>query len=230
MSEHVDSIAYMHEGLRCFASGDVQGARDVWEQVERAEPTNMRVRVLLSSMERLLPPARPPLIGKSNEPWGGASRTAPVELHSPGPGLALFGVPPAPAQNSAPASVRNILSLQARLHDLLALHDFSGALQVADQLLRLAPGYAPALRARSSCRETLLNMYESRLGSIKRVPKVLVRAEEVPWLNLDPRAGFVLSQVDGLSSYEEIRDVSGLDMLEALRVLTKLVNDQVIGA
>ena len=224
------SAEHIHEGLRRFARGDVQGAKEAWQAVESDEPTNTRVRALLYSMEQLLPKPRSAHVGRTNEPWGGPSQTAPVEMRSDGPGLGLFGAPPVIPTQAGPASAKNVLTLQARLHDLLVLHDFSGALDIAEQLLRIAPGYAPALRARYMCRDTLQHMYESRLGSIKLVPRVLIGAEEIPWLNLDPRAGFVLSQVDGVSSYEEIRDVSGLDMLEALRVLTKLVNDQVIGA
>jgi DNA-binding Lrp family transcriptional regulator len=46
---------------------------------------------------------------------------------------------------------------------------------------------------------------------------------------MDHRAGFVLSQVDGRTTYDEIIEISGLNELDATRILARLVDQGVIG-
>ncbi len=57
----------------------------------------------------------------------------------------------------------------------------------------------------------------------------LVRPDQVLWLNLDHRAGFLLAQVDGTVSYEDLFALSGLPRLETARILAGLVDQGVIG-
>jgi hypothetical protein len=52
--------------------------------------------------------------------------------------------------------------------------------------------------------------------------------DEVIWLNLDHRAGFVLSLVDGRMSFDEILSVSGLELTDGMRILVQLLQEKVI--
>jgi hypothetical protein len=61
-----------------------------------------------------------------------------------------------------------------------------------------------------------------------RVPFVARDAREIPTLALDHRAGFVLSQIDGVSTIEMLIDVCGMDRLELLRILGGLVEQGVV--
>jgi hypothetical protein len=72
-------------------------------------------------------------------------------------------------------------------------------------------------------------MYESKLGPLSAVPRVQVRPEEVLWLNLDHRAGFVLSQIDGQLAWEDVFALAGLPRLDTARILARLVDEGVIG-
>ncbi|MBI3178907.1 MAG: hypothetical protein HYZ27_04560 [Deltaproteobacteria bacterium] len=119
---------------------------------------------------------------------------------------------------------------EARLNDLLRLDDFSGALELADRILKVDPAHALAQKARLRSREVLEQMHLSKLGSVKGVPRVLVPPDQMIWLDLDHRAGFILAQVDGHSSYDEIIELTGLDRVEALRILVLLVQKGIIGA
>jgi hypothetical protein len=47
-------------------------------------------------------------------------------------------------------------------------------------------------------------------------------------LSLDHRAGFLLSLVDGISTVEEILDMSGMTRLEALRLMYTLTQQNVV--
>ena len=71
-------------------------------------------------------------------------------------------------------------------------------------------------------------MYAARLGALDRVVSVAVPADQIRWLSLDHRAGFLLSLVDGISTLEEILDISGMSRLEALRIMYALLEQRVI--
>ena len=57
---------------------------------------------------------------------------------------------------------------------------------------------------------------------------VVVSPEEVQWLSLDHRAGFLLSLVDGQSTVDEILDISGMTRLDALKIIHDLTEQQVV--
>jgi tetratricopeptide (TPR) repeat protein len=75
----------------------------------------------------------------------------------------------------------------------------------------------------------LQRLLERQLGDLSRIPVVKMRNEEVFGLKLSTVEGFVLSQVDGRFSYQEILDAAGVPRLECLAILVKLVDDGVIG-
>jgi hypothetical protein len=116
----------------------------------------------------------------------------------------------------------------AEMRDRFALGDYSGALVVAESLLEENPTLGEALEYADSCRAMLTKMYTSRIGPLDRVPTVEVQRDQLRWLSIDHRAGFVLSLVDGVSSLEMILDVSGMRELDALRILFELVQQRII--
>lgn len=115
------------------------------------------------------------------------------------------------------------------MRERFSLGDYSGALVVAESILEEEPDNGEALRLAENCRDVLQQMYVARLGSLERVPFVAVPREQLRWLSIDHRSGFVLSHVDGVSSLEQILDVSGMPSLDALRILYELVQQRVIG-
>lgn len=119
----------------------------------------------------------------------------------------------------------------AEMRARLALGDYTGALDLAEQIVGDGvddPLDLEARRCAEGCRATLIRMYHARIGSVDRVPVVVVPRERLRWLSLDHRAGFLLSRIDGASTVEDILDVSGMPMLDALRILAELVTKQVI--
>jgi hypothetical protein len=116
----------------------------------------------------------------------------------------------------------------AEMHDRFSLGDYTGALEVAEAVLRVDPSNADASECAQQCRQTLQNMYTARIGPLDRVPVVMVPREQLRWLSIDHRAGFLLSHVDGVSSLEMILDVSGMPTLDALRILYELAQQRVI--
>jgi len=114
------------------------------------------------------------------------------------------------------------------MRDKFALGDFSGSLKAAEGILEKDTTHVEASRYADNCRSRLRGMFEAKLGSLAKVPRVILPPDQVRWLSLDHRAGFVLSCVDGYSSIEEILDVSGMASLDALRILCDLLQQKVI--
>jgi hypothetical protein len=144
-----------------------------------------------------------------------ASDALEVELPTRGPGGVTTGAPP-----EAPEVIE--------MKDRYATGDFSGALVIADGILNNDPFHEDARRYQQRCSETLSQMYLARLGSLTQVVRVAVARDQIRWLSLDHRAGFLLSLVDGTSSIEELLDVSTMPRLEALRILYGLLDQRVI--
>lgn len=135
---------------------------------------------------------------------------------------------PRPAERDAPPSKTEGPPSAVEMADRVALGDFSGALEIAEQLLELDPGHAEAQKVAEEARETLLAMYTARIGDLEAVPVVAVAREELRWLSIDHRAGFVLSLVDGVSTVEMVLDVSGMPRFDALRLLHELLQKRII--
>lgn len=114
------------------------------------------------------------------------------------------------------------------MQDRYAVGDFTGALVVAESILDSNPDHEDAKRYAQGCREVLTQMYAARIGPMEQVAQVAVPPDQITWLSLDHRAGFLLSLVDGVSSIEEILDVSGMTRLDALRIMYTLVQQNVI--
>ncbi|WP_164017022.1 tetratricopeptide repeat protein [Pyxidicoccus trucidator] len=142
-----------------------------------------------------------------------------------------YGVPPGDTQEYGVPSGESELELLLRgAEDLLELDDHSGAVDLLFKAQELAPGdpRVEALRQRSE--RMLMAMLESKLGDLGRVPRVRLQPDDIIWLNLDHRAGFVLAQIDGAVSYEDLFSLSGMTRLDTARILAQLLDEGVIAA
>ncbi|WP_426751390.1 hypothetical protein [Myxococcus sp. Y35] len=142
-----------------------------------------------------------------------------------------YGVPEGNTQEFGLPAAESELDLLLRgAEDLLELDDHSGAVDLLFKAKELAPADArvEALRVRSE--RMLMTRLESRLGDLGRVPVVRLQPDDIIWLNLDHRAGFVLAQIDGLVTYEDLFSLSGMTRLDTARILAQLLDEGVISA
>ncbi|MFZ5440384.1 MAG: tetratricopeptide repeat protein [Myxococcota bacterium] len=112
--------------------------------------------------------------------------------------------------------------------DLLELDDHTGAMELITRAQQLAPDDPDVIAMRERSEKTLLAMFESKLGKLDTVPRVLLKDDEIIWLNLDHRAGFVLAQIDGTVSFDDLFSVSGMSRIDTARILAQLVEEGVI--
>ncbi|NMO19645.1 hypothetical protein HPC49_27760 [Pyxidicoccus fallax] len=112
--------------------------------------------------------------------------------------------------------------------DLLELDDHSGAVDLLFKAQELAPGDARVEALRQRSEQMLMAMLESKLGDLGRIPRVRLQPDDIIWLNLDHRAGFVLAQIDGAVTYEDLFALSGMTRLDTARILAQLLDEGVI--
>jgi hypothetical protein len=131
-----------------------------------------------------------------------------------------FAVPP-PPRGKFEGALREI-------KDRYAMGDYSGALLTAEGILEADPDQPDAIRYANRCRQVLTDMYSARIGQMSQVASVAVPPDQIRWLSLDHRAGFLLSLVDGQSTLDEVLDISGMPRLDALRILFSLIEERVV--
>jgi hypothetical protein len=131
--------------------------------------------------------------------------------------------PPAsePAPNSLHDRAREMVSL-------FAANNYSSALVLAESVLHGDPHHTEARLCAERCREALTEKYLGSLGGRRGIPRVAMGAEEIRWLSLDHRAGFLLSTIDGSMTVDEVLDVSSMPELDALRIMFELRNQGAI--
>jgi hypothetical protein len=115
-----------------------------------------------------------------------------------------------------------------QMQECYAVGDFSRALAIAEEILARSPDDVGARRCAQNCRDVLTQMFAARIGPLDQVISVVISPDEVQWLTLDHRAGFLLSLVDGQSTVDEILDISGMTRLDALKIIFDLTERQVV--
>jgi tetratricopeptide (TPR) repeat protein len=186
-----------------------------------------------------LPELDIPLDDLASSPWDQGPAAAATFVLEPEGGLDLAAVAdksdirplvpaqPAAGRTTAPAHDDVAVWMQAA-RELFALGDFSGSLELIEKILKVDPDHREAREYLRQNEATLISMYESKLGPRTGVPRLAIKPEEVMWLNLDHRAGFLLAQIDGTVDYEGLFALSGLPRLDTARILARLIADGVI--
>ncbi|HEV8321792.1 MAG TPA: hypothetical protein VG389_09280 [Myxococcota bacterium] len=128
----------------------------------------------------------------------------------------------------ARAVPQDLGALMKRAVSLHALGDFSGSMALVEKVLSSDPAHREAREYLGRNQETLQAMYESKIGSLQQIPLVAIPQGEIVWLNLDHRAGFVLSQIDGETCFEDVIDMCAMPRLEVVRIFAELLAENVI--
>lgn len=250
--------ALLDDGLEHYRKGRLAEAVRTWEAALRIDPGSVRVRELLrAARERVRadgpsgevlptaadlgapagggatwkPPVRPQAPQRAPRrpsPWDeGPSVAVPHESDSVAGGLGWGIHADAGHDEKAEDASQTAIWLRGA-RELQALADFSGALELTAKILQHEPGHAEAERIRVHCEDNLTQMFESKLGALSRRPRIAIKPDEVIWLNLDPHAGFVLSQIDGEVSLEDLYAICSLPRLDTARILAQLLEEGVV--
>jgi hypothetical protein len=114
------------------------------------------------------------------------------------------------------------------LAERYAAGDYAAALALAESIQAKGPHELAAASFARDCRRMIEAECEKRIGSFSRVPVLAISLPDLRRRDLDHRAGFLLSLVDGVSSFEALLDVSAMPRVDALRILARLVEDGIL--
>jgi len=222
---------WLEDGIRAYGRGEVAEAERCWREALALDPANERARSYLASLIHAAALAAP--AASSARAAAGPScawdeqpgRVPVIEVPDDGGPDVVDSLVEVPRHGSQEEQIADWMQ-QAR--DKFALGDFSGSLEVIERILAIAPAHAEALAYLRENESTLVHMYESKIGALDAVPRLALRPEEVTWLQLDHRAGFLLAQIDGTASFDDLFALSGLSRLDTARILARFVSDGVV--
>ncbi len=141
---------------------------------------------------------------------------------------------PVPAQapkqktGRAPTGQKEFDHLLHAAEEYLELDDPEAAMDLIVKAEKIAREHPRLRMLRDRGEEALQVLYESKIGPLEAVPRVSISAEQIVAFSLDHRAGFVLSQIDGALSFEDLFSLSGMSRLDTTRILAQLLELNVI--
>ena len=132
---------------------------------------------------------------------------------------------PAPPQTGEPEEEPTL----PLARDLLKRGELEDALTVCTAVCEADPNDVEAKRFLERIQQSLLKRYWADIGDLSHVPTVKVPHHEILWQDMDHRKGFLLSRIDGMLSFEDIIDISGMEDFEVCQILVRLKREGVIG-
>jgi len=220
----------LDKGLVRFALGRRDEAIACWQQALERAPGDARALDYLQSVGALPPGAldeSQAITGESSPLTGDQE---PVTLERP-PTDSL--VPPftqevasySPDEESADELdvepvVPDVEILVRNARDAEAAGDLETALKHADDALKREPDHKEANQLSQSIRRRLAEQYRHELEPLERVPYLRATDASILELSLDPIGGFLISQIDGEITVEELLTILGT--FDEFRVLSSL--------
>lgn len=218
----------LKRGLNHYGLGEIEKAISCWEKVRELDPENSAARDYLESAYEELTP-RP----SSDE------GTRPTE--TPLPDLERMAAKkPGPAEVSEEFSVEFDDEMSESEGDgpsddlvggALALYK-AGKLEEAKERLEQAAelegdrldiqGYLELVRGQ------LVKRYEKEIGDRGRIVALAVASEELVQRELGPEEGFLLSQIDGSLTIDEILSLSTFGHFRTVEMLSRLLREGII--
>lgn len=197
----------------------------------------------LAGLEEDVDPAAARPWPADDEPFGAAERrasprsTLPMGVEPAGAARPRSSSLPALAPAGASASARpnqnaeeGVDGMLEGARQLFEQGTFEGSLWLCERVLAKDTGNKDARGLLERNQQVLLQQYREKLADLEQVPVVRIPQQEIIWHKLDHRAGFLLSRVDGVLSYGDILDISGMSNFEAYRILAQLLDQGVIGS
>jgi hypothetical protein len=98
--------------------------------------------------------------------------------------------------------------------------NLGGALDICEEILKRSPGDPEVEELAREIKEDLVNFYLDQLKPLDQIPRLVANDASILELSLDPIGGFLLSQIDGNITVEELLTIMGT--FEQYRVVSAL--------
>ncbi len=144
----------------------------------------------------------------------------------------VFDMPTSAKQTSEPthdSAVDEELSiLLSGIEDLLAEEDFIGAKELLDVAILQAPKNSKIKILYDLCEKKVSEIFREEIKSLDATPRLCMDMNTVLKMRLNHRDGYILSQVDGLTSIADLLAISGFEEDELFLILGQLAHREVI--
>ena len=117
-------------------------------------------------------------------------------------------------------SVMSMLQMADRRHQA---GDFAGSMELVDRVLDAEPDHPIAGALSDLNQRELLHVHRAKIGDMAGIPRLKLRQSEFIWQKLTHTEGFVLSQIDGETSYSDIVEIVGMGEYECAEILARLL-------
>ncbi len=223
-----DVTRILDQGLVRYAMGLRDEAIGFWNDALKQSPGDTRALDYLQSVGALAPSAVAPGVDLTpdahSDDVGVATldRSAESMVSPFSPARSDFDTEP---ESDATADLTSdmvadvdILVREAREREQAG--DFEVALKSCEDALRRDPEHKEALELAETLREELNKVYLKELEPLERTPFLRATDSSILELSLDPVGGFLISQIDGEISVEELLTILGT--FDQFRVLSSL--------
>ena len=112
----------------------------------------------------------------------------------------------------------------AEMRRAFAALDYARAVDLGERFVEKNPDHASARLFLQECRTLLEHRLERELMPLDRVVYARVKLAELTKSRVEPRMAFLLAQVDGQTTIEDLVDLAGMPRVDALRTLADAIS------
>ncbi len=222
-------------GLNHYGLGDLEAAIGCWEQARKLDPQNQAVRDYLDTAYEeadRTPRSQPDVSrGAREDATSGrmskqadddaTPRSAPaVEPQRPAREVAV-PTPSGPAASPADAAVATALEAFRTGKPLEAWRELKAVADKHPDRLDVR-GYIELVR------KQLMQQWANEISDRGRVLRLAKNTNDLLKLRLRPEEGFLLSQVDGRVTVDELISLSGSDRFNALEMIARFLREGIL--
>ena len=199
----------LDHGLIHLFDGRVQEAIVTWMKVLDIDPNQPRALDYLETLE-VIEPRRSIIDGdgisggvRESGDWPSPFDSQPsIDVIAPveGEGGEMTG---------GPISSEERVTLLAQVEEERAKDNVGGALDICEEILKRNPGDLETEELARTLKEDLVGFYLEQLKPLDQIPQLVADDSNILELSLDPIGGFLLSQVDGRITVEELLTIMG---------------------
>ena len=216
----------LDQGLVRYAMGLRDEAIRFWNDALEQNPGDLRALDYLQSVGALAPSAVADGVDLSPEPSSDDVGTATLDRSAEAMVSPFSPTPSDPEEERDPAAevssdmVADVDILVREAREREEAGEYEVALKRCEDALRRDPEHKEALELAENLRQDLNDIYLKELEPLDRTPFLRATDSSILELSLDPVGGFLISQIDGEISVEELLTILGT--FDQFRVLSSL--------
>ncbi len=209
MNATADAQKLVQMAEQLSLDGGSEGAQLLFQQALRLDPFNAKARAALGKLRTALPPK---------------NVSAPVAAM----GRQVI-VPPAPGDEVTRPAGDVVEMLITTAQSLLRANDVDGAVDFFQRATEVAPDDDRVTHLGRAVQAAAWPKYERRLAPLTRRPTLKLSNEDLLDLSfVDHRMGFLLSQIDGRISLEQLFSVSAMTRLYTASTLIRMIDGGIV--